>query len=607
MTVAPGDGDELAAKAGAIMSDAVDENREQRDPGLREDPQALRGREATDEKDHAYPQRCHAFDHRDPPEPHLESKCGGERPGTKANASNRTMPVYDGNRVCPAWISARPEGGDNVTNSSAERLARQPLVRQPLVPLRSDFAVRFHQAAALDRIRDAALWVLEHTGVRYESPTARAVLAEHGAQVDDASGIVHLRPDLVLEALAAAPKVFVLASRDGAHDLDLAAPVTWCGTDGCGTEVVDWTTGERRASTKADIAAITRMQDYLGSIQFWWPTVGAGDRGATAPLHELDVALRNTVKHVQPMVNGERAARYAVAMARAVGGGAAELRRRPLMSDLVTVVTPLTHDRDGSEAALVFAEAGVPVCFATTPGIGTTAPASLAGAYVVGLAEAMSAATLLQLAQPGAPMLCSITRLHADPRTGAALTGPLDDRSLFLSTELLHHVGIPAAGSFAGTDADAPGSWQAAAENLSSLMVAPLDGCKLLNGIGLTNTYRLFTPEGLILADDLFQRACHAFLDIDLSDDALALDVIDAVGPGGHFLAQPHTRRRLRETVRRSLAQAPAPGGGSRDPVELARERALDILTRYEPDPLPVTIAAQLDDIVAEADADLRR
>jgi trimethylamine--corrinoid protein Co-methyltransferase len=277
------------------------------------------------------------------------------------------------------------------------------------------------------------------------------------------------------------------------------------------------------------------------------------------------------------------------------------------MSNLVTVVTPLTHDRAGSEAALVFAAAGVPVCFATTPGLGTTAPATAAGAYVLGLAEAMSAAALVQLAQPGAPVLCSITRLHTDPRTGATLASPLDDRSLFLATELLHHVGIPAAGSYAGTDAAVPGTWQAAAENLATLMVAALDGCEIMNGIGLTNAYRLFTPEGLILADDLYHRARHAFLDVAVDDDALAIDVIDKVGPGGHFLAQPHTRRHLREAVTRSLAQVPAPAGGMRDPVAVARERALDILERYEPQPLDLVIAARLDGIISAADAELGR
>ena len=100
------------------------------------------------------------------------------------------------------------------------------------------------------------------------------------------------------KALPLAPRSFVLGSRDGAGDLDLASGFTYGTTDGCGVEVVDWRTGERRTSTKADLADITRMQDCLGSISFWRPTVSAGDCGETAQLHEIEAGWNNTTKHL---------------------------------------------------------------------------------------------------------------------------------------------------------------------------------------------------------------------------------------------------------------------------------------------------------------------
>ena len=112
------------------------------------------------------------------------------------------------------------------------------------------------------------------------------------------------------------------------------------------------------------------MQDCLGSISFWWPTVSAGDCGETAQLHEIEAGWNNTSKHLMGMVQGETLARAAVEMATAVAGGAEELRRRPVMSDLIGTVSPLLHDRDGIEAGLVFAEAGIPVCYVTMPNLG---------------------------------------------------------------------------------------------------------------------------------------------------------------------------------------------------------------------------------------------
>ena len=157
------------------------------------------------------------------------------------------------------------------------------------------------------------------------------------------------------------------------------------------------------------------------------------------------------------MVQGETLARAAVEMATAVAGGADELRRRPVMSDLIGTVSPLTHDKDGIEAGLVFAEAGVPVCYVTMPSLGTTAPATKAGAYVVGAAEIVAAAVLHELAAPGAPVIGSIMQIYADPRTALTMTSPLDDRCRFLATELLHSFGLPALGAFGGTDAEGAG------------------------------------------------------------------------------------------------------------------------------------------------------
>lgn len=475
--------------------------------------------------------------------------------------------------------------------------------RQPPAPLKSDFPSWFHADGQLDPLRAGTLRLLETTGVRFESPRALAILKKAGARADEASGLVRLPSRLVEEALAQAPRRFTLGARDAGCALELGSGSTYGTTDGCGVQVVDWHTGESRASTKADLEAITRMQDCLGSISFWWPTVSAGDCGETAQLHEIEAGWNNTGKHLMGMVQGETLARAAVEMAAVVAGGSEQLRRRPVMSDLIGTVSPLVHDRDAIEAGLVFAEAGVPVCYVTMPNMGTTAPATKAGAFIVGAAEIVAAAVLHELAAPGAPVIGSIMQIYADPRTALTVTSPLDDRCRFLATELLHSFGLPALGPFGGTDAPAPGTWLAGVETMLQLLQAPLDGCELFTGIGLFDTYQRFAPENLILDDDLYHRARHAFLDIPMDEESLALDVIDAVGPGGHFLAQPHTRRHMRDAVLRSVSLQIGPDGQHyRDPVEVARERALDILEHYRPEPLEDGVRGELRAIVDAAD-----
>jgi trimethylamine:corrinoid methyltransferase-like protein len=482
----------------------------------------------------------------------------------------------------------------------------QAMQRPPIEPIEPAFRHHYHTAAQLDRLKQATLDILETVGVRFQSAKALGILEEAGAHVDRASGIAKLPPDVVLTAMARAPRRFALGARDADCDIAVGDGRTYCTTDGCGVEIIDFRTRERRQSTKADLADVTRLQDALSSISFWWPTVSAGDCGETAQLHELDAGWSNTVKHLQGMVNGEREARFAVEMATVIAGSAEELRRRPVLSDLIGTISPLVVDKDAIEAALVFAAAGVPVTWVTMPTLGTTAPATRAGAFALGSAELVAASVVLQLASPGAPVLHSTMQSWADPRTGNFVSFPLDGRARALGTELAHHWGVPAESAACGTDSPRPGTWQAGVEEALDLAQAAQEGSDLLPSIGLVNVYTLFYPEHLLLGDDIYHRARYSVLDIDFGDDELALGTIAEVGPGGHFLGNRHTRTHMRAAVTPALTHQAAPDGSMRDPVEVARERAEELWRDYRPEPLGEDKAAELRRILAAADAELR-
>ena len=80
------------------------------------------------------------------------------------------------------------------------------------------------------------------------------------------------------------------------------------------------------------------------------------------------------------------------------------------------------------------------------------------------------------------------------------------------------------------------------------------------------------------------------------------LDVIKEVGPRGNFLAQKHTRTHLRQRQFSDLTGQPNPGGGFRDPQEVAREKIDWILANHHPMPLDEVQKAELTRILAAAD-----
>jgi trimethylamine--corrinoid protein Co-methyltransferase len=390
--------------------------------------------------------------------------------------------------------------------------------------------------------------------------------------------------------------------------LHLEDGVTYFTTDGCGVETIDFKTRERRPSKKADVGMMAHVADYLPSIAFYWPMVSAQDYGRTAPLHELDTSWNNTVKHVQSeTLMGAVPARYAVEMATVINGDKEEVRRRPPFSVLICTIAPLVQDKEGIEGALLLAEAGIPVGFLAMPTLGTTAPATFAGALAMGDAECISATVLMQLAYPGAAVFHSIMHAYADPRTGSYVGYPLDSRHRFAAVEIAHHWGMPTLGGAFGTDSPRPGTWQSAAEITLDPFWVGMTGAELVTGIGLDDTYTLLYPEAIILDNDIYQRARYGLMDAEVSPDTLAVDVINTVGPGGHFLSQKHTRKYMRDVMKRSLAQELDAEGKYRDPVEVARERVAWILENHQPEPLEASKKVELTRILEAADREMNQ
>ena len=181
------------------------------------------------------------------------------------------------------------------------------------------------------------------------------------------------------------------------------------------------------------------------------------------------------------------------------------------------------------------AEAGIPVGFLAMPTLGTTAPATMAGALAMADAEIISAAVLMQLHAPGAPVFHSLMQAWADPRTGAYVSYSLDSRCRYAPVQMAHHWGLPCLAACYGTDALEAGTWQGAGEVALDPFMAGLVSPDIVTGMGLAETYTLLYPEQLILDDDLYHRARYYLMAMDVNEETLAVDAIRAVGPGREF------------------------------------------------------------------------
>jgi len=476
-------------------------------------------------------------------------------------------------------------------------------------PITPELHLDVLNAAQLAEIKSATFHVLETVGVHFPSERALSVFAEHGAQVDLDSQIVRLSPELVADAISHAPRSYVLSGRAEGTDLLLDGTRSYFSTDGCGTLTVDFETGEQRRSCKDDVARMARVADHLSSIAFFWPMVSAQDFGRVAPLHELDAAYNNMVKHVQTeTVMGAELARYAVRMAEVIAGSKQNLSRRPPLSSLICTIAPLGQDEQGIEAAMVFAEAGIPVGFMAMPTMGTTAPAVPGGALVVGNAEVVSAMVLMQLVAPGAPVFYSLLASAMDPITADYIVStPEKYLCNAAAVQLAHDWGVPSlAGSF-GLDYPQPGTWELGRDSVYAALLSALVGTDLSVGLGMLKATTVLMPEQIIYDDEIYHTHRVLTQGLDSSIEGLALDAISAVGPRGHYLAQRHTRDHIGERWIPQLSHPRALLGDQPSPDIRQRSRAkLDkILAEHQPEPLEQAAQVELRTILDAAQQEL--
>ncbi len=460
----------------------------------------------------------------------------------------------------------------------------------------------------VQQIHTATLDVIESVGVRFPSPKALDIWEAHGAIVDRDTMVVKAPGQLIEDALKQAPPDYTLAAREPEQDLPLDGNHVFVGTDGCGVEVIDLESGQKRRSCWQDVADIARVADYVEEVAFHWVPVSAQDKPPESRgLHELLAVWENSTKHLQTesVYASEAEARAAVEMAAAIAGGRERLRERPILSIMQCTAPPLGHDGGSLEAGLIAAGAGLPVGFMTMTSCASTAPVTLAGNLVVGNAEVISALALMELAYPGVPIYYAAAQTTMDLRTGGYTGGGPEDYLFGAATNVLaDFYNVPLSmGSFA-TGAKEP-NWQAGIDNSLSTFMASVVMSDMLLGVGLLHGSRIWSYEQMLMDCEIFDIVYKMMQGIVVDESTLALDVIRAVGPGGNFLKQKHTKKNMRQlwlpkyVDRRPYEVWEQEQDGARD---WARAEAQRILAIHRPEPLEAKLSAELRRIIASVE-----
>lgn len=403
---------------------------------------------------------------------------------------------------------------------------------------------------AVGKIHETTLRVFEEVGIEVRLPEARELFLEAGAVPAEKEHVLKIPAGLVERLIGQAPPVVTLCGRDesGALDCHIGGRKVYMGTGGTALNVQDPGSDDSRPSRLDDIASMARLVDTLANIDFYMINVYPNDLdGDVVDINRFYTALKHTRKHIMGGVYTAQGIRNVIRMAEIIAGGPEALRERPLISMVTCVVSPLRLDMHYSGLTIEVARKGIPVVVPAEPLCGATGPVTLAGTLVIQNVDTLSGVMLAQLANPGTPVIYGSVASVADLHTMKYLSGAVEMGLLNASAaQMSQHYRLPYYATAGMTDSkvsDAQAGYESA---ITNTLVALAGANYIHDAAGFIEFCMTASYEKLVIDNDIIGMVMRAVEGIEVNEETLAFDIIKKVGPGGHYVAQGHTRKYMR-------------------------------------------------------------
>jgi trimethylamine--corrinoid protein Co-methyltransferase len=399
----------------------------------------------------------------------------------------------------------------------------------------------------LEAVHETAMRICEEIGLDVLHDGARKLLAEAGLAVDEQR--VRFDRGWVMERVAEAPSSFGLRARNPARALEVGTgtPV-WMNVGG--PPFASDLEGGRRSGTLADhdaLVKLTQVARPLNAVQTG--AVEATDLDVTTRHLDMEYStLRwSDVPYTTYGTSGPKA-RDGIAMASIVHGGRDAIEATPALLGIVNSNSPLVWDFKMLDALLAWAEAGQAV--AVTPFLlaGATAPVSVSGGLAQQVAECLTGVAIAQLVRPGTPCLYGSFFTATDMRTGSPAFGtPESIFGVLAGGQLARRYGLPFRGG-GGLSSSNVVDAQAGAETALMLWATVLARTDVvLHAAGWLEGGLTASFEKFALDIELLEQFARQAQGIAFGDEELAFEALKEVGPGGLYLASPHTMTHFKQ------------------------------------------------------------
>jgi len=445
----------------------------------------------------------------------------------------------------------------------------------------------------IQQIYANALRILSEIGMG-ESPPALIEKAIEKGAYQNKTGRLCFPEAMVEETIAGACRNFVFYGRDSKHDFEIGGNKVYFGTGGAAVQTLDLDTHQYRAATLRDLYDFTRLADKMSNVSWFTRCCVATDM---VDIKDLDVntayaLLQGTTKPVATSFTLSETVDPIIDMFDIALGGEGKFRKRPFCKAHISpVISPLRYGEDAFDVAIACMKRGVPLNNIVAAQSGATSPATLAGMLSSTLAETLAALLMVNVFEPGYPMIFSNWPLVIDLRTGSFCGGGGEITLLnAASAQLANWLGLPSGAACSMSDSKAVDAQMGLEKALSSLGVG-LAGCNMVYESSAMMASLLGASfEAMLIDDEMLSHVYRTLRGIEVNEETLGFSAIkDAVYGEGHFLGSQHTMDAMQRDYfwPTTLSDRQPPQawevGGASDMWQRANTRVREILNEHQP------------------------
>ena len=456
----------------------------------------------------------------------------------------------------------------------------------------------------VESIHRTSLRVLNEIGMDFMLPEARDLLAKtSGCTIEGER--VRFDPAFIEETMAHAPSQFTLNSRNRAKSIPIGGPNIAFGTVGSPPSCHD-RDGGRRTGNREDFRKFLKLGQYFNCVDFC----------GGFPVEPID--LHASIRHLEafrdvvtfmdkPFVIyslGRQRVLDGIEIARITCGlSEEEFAKQPYLSTIVNTNSPLKLDGNMLMGMMELSARNQVVCVTPFTLAGAMAPVTVAGAIVEQNAEALAGLTFCQLVKKGAPVIYGGFTSNVDMKSGAPAFGtPEYMKATIIGGQMARRYNVPYRTS--NTNAANTVDAQAAYESVFSLWAVTMGGGNfIMHGAGWMEGGLIASFEKFVLDCDLIQMVKEFLQPVEMTEDALGVEAIREVGPGGHFFGAQHTLARYSKAFYQPIISdwrnnPQWLAAGSPDAYQRANQVYKQALANYEQPPLDVSVKEALDEYV---------